>query len=157
MKILFICSSNICRSPYSEYVFKEIVKDYPILCDKITSIRSAAVFNKSRKLHPMAYQSLVKEGFNSDYVLSHKPAFKWGDKELFKEADIIIGMTKSHKLYLPLKYHKKFKTLSEAAVGKYIKIPDPFLKKSQSDYDKVMEIIKYYLYLFADNLCDNIK
>ena len=45
MKILFVCSSNICRSPYCEYVFKRMVQSDPRLAQKVTWIRSAAVFN----------------------------------------------------------------------------------------------------------------
>lgn len=43
-------------------------------------------------------------------------------------------------------------TLSYAAEGKYTPIPDPFLYKSQEEYDKVMSIIKVYLEKYAAKL-----
>ena len=43
-------------------------------------------------------------------------------------------------------------TLSEAATGKYVPIPDPFLYTSQNDYDRVMSVIKKYLTLYAEKL-----
>ena len=50
-----------------------------------------------------------------------------------------------------------FITLSEAAEGKYTPIPDPFLYKSQEDYDKVMSVIKVYLTLYATRLEEKLK
>lgn len=47
---------------------------------------------------------------------------------------------------------QKFVTLSYAAEGKYTPIPDPFLYKSQEEYDKVMSIIKVYLEKYAAKL-----
>ena len=74
-----------------------------------------------------------------------------------RDADVIIGMSKMHKWLTPAKYRKKFITLSEAAEGRYTPIPDPFLYKSQEDYDKVMSVIKVYLTLYATKLEEGLK
>lgn len=152
MKILFVCSSNVCRSPYAEYVFRRMVEQSPVLSAAGITVSSSAVFNKSKVIFPKAADSLIREGFDRDYVMSHKPTFKWCDRDRFEQADIIIGMSRLHKLLTPAKYRKKFVTLSEVAEGKYVKIPDPFLYKSQEDYDKVMSVIKVYLQKYADSL-----
>ena len=65
---------------------------------------------------------------------------------------VIIGMGRLHRLLTPRKYRDKFVTLSEAATGKYVPIPDPFLYTSQNDYDRVMSVIKKYLTLYAEKL-----
>lgn len=153
MKILFVCSSNICRSPFCEYVFGRAVKNDPVLSAKVESVRSAAVFNRSRRIHPKARLALLREGFTQSEIDAHKPAFKWGDGRLFKEADLIIGMTKANKIVMPLKYRKKFVTLSEYVDGRYTTIPDPFLMKSIDDYFAVMDQIKGFL----DKLADKIR
>lgn len=152
MKILFVCSSNICRSPFCEYVFSRMVKEDEVLSRKITSVRSAAVFNRSKKIHPKAKLSLLREGFDEKEIDSHKPAFKWGDGYLFREADVIIGMTKMNKIALPPAYHKKFVTLSEYVDGYYTRIPDPFLIENVDDYFAVMDKIKEFLQKLAQKL-----
>lgn len=153
MKILFICMSNICRSPYCEYVFRKIVQDDEVLSKNIEWVKSSAVFNKSFKINHKSEKVLTDEGFDREYVLSHEPTFKWGKgRQYFKEADVIIGMTRSNKWFLPLRFHKKFVLLSEIAVGKYKAIPDPVLIKDQSKYNKAMAEIKGYLIAYADKL-----
>lgn len=154
MNILFVCASNICRSPYAEYVFRRLVDRDEILKRNITSIRSAAVFNKSFKMPAFAVEALRKEGFTDDEIACHTPAFKWGDFVLFENADMIVGMSKIHRFFTPVKYRKKFVLLSEAAIGKSLSIPDPFLKKTQAEYDEVMEILKTFLELFAKDLSE---
>lgn len=108
MKILFVCSSNVCRSPYAEYVFRRMVEQSPVLSAAGIEVSSSAVFNKSKEIFPKAVVSLQREGFDKDYILSHKPSFKWCDMKRFKDADVIIGMSKMHKWLTPLAYRKNF-------------------------------------------------
>lgn len=152
MKILFICASNICRSPFCEYYFKRMVENDSELAEKVESVRSSAVFNKSKRIHPNAVQALKREGFEEDYILSHKPTFKWTDKHLFEDADYIVGMSKKNKWFLPVKYKKNFTTLSEFATGEYKVVVDPFLMKTVEEYNAVMDQIKDYLEKLAEKI-----
>ncbi len=152
MKILFVCSSNVCRSPFAEFVFGRLVEQSPVLSAAGIEVGSSAVFNRSKYIYPKAVVSLEREGFSKEAVLAHKPAYKSTDKKRFEEADVIIGMSKIHRILTPHKYRDKFVTLSEAATGKYAPIPDPFLYPSQNEYDKVMSVIKKYLTLYAEKL-----
>ena len=152
MKILFVCSSNVCRSPFAEFVFGRLVEQSPVLSAAGIEVGSSAVFNRSKYIYPKAVVSLEREGFSKEVVLAHKPAYKSTDKKRFEEADVIIGMSKIHRILTPHKYRDKFVTLSEAATGKYTPIPDPFLYPSQNEYDKVMSVIKKYLTLYAEKL-----
>lgn len=131
---------------------KKLINESEVLKDKSIDVKSAAVFNKSKQIFPMTENILVREGFTHDEVAAFKPSYKHGDEILFEQADIIIGMTKLHKVETPKKYRAKFITLSEIAVETYIKIPDPFLAKSQSAYDETMAIIKEFLMVFVDKL-----
>ena len=152
MKILFVCSSNICRSPYCEMLFSRMVKEDEKLSLSIEKVSSAAVLNQSFKIHPKAVLALKREGFSEEEIYSHKPRFKWLAWKDFKEADLIIGMNNANKVFTPLIFQKKFKTLSEVATGEDVFIPDPWLMKDINDYYKVMDIIKDYLIKFAAKL-----
>ena len=155
MKVLFICSSNVCRSPFSEFVFKRMVSNDKQLSQKVQSVRSAAVLNKSRKLHPKAFVSLVSRGFDKKDLLAFHPSYVLTDRRLFEEADIIVGMAKVHKFLLPCKYKSKFRLLSSVAGQGEKSIPDPFLKKSQADYEQVMDVLEAYLKSFAQRIVLN--
>lgn len=75
MKILFVCSSNVCRSPYAEFVFRRIVAGSPVLSAAVTDVSSSAVFNKSNTIFPKAVVSLEREGFKKEEILAFKPSF----------------------------------------------------------------------------------
>jgi protein-tyrosine-phosphatase len=152
MNILFVCSSNICRSPYCEYVFRRMVQNDPVLSQKITGISSSAVFNRSFVIHPKAVKALEREGFTKAQAKAHRPSFKWDARDRFEQADVIIGMTKSNKPFVPAKYKDKFTTLSEAATGHYEIIPDPYLYRDMDRYYAAMDKIKEYLELYAQKL-----
>ncbi len=155
MKILFVCSSNICRSPYCEYLFRRMVANDEKLSLSIEKVSSAAVLNQSFKIHPKAVLALRREGFSDEEIYAHKPRFKWLAWKDFKEADLIIGMNKANKVFTPIQFQKKFKTLSEVAVGEDVFIPDPWLMKDINDYFKVMDVIKNYLEKFYEKLKGN--
>ena len=152
MQILVVCSSNICRSPYAEFWIRKLVSESPILANKEIEVSSSAVFNRSFKIHPKAAKCLIDEGFDSNYVYSHKPSFKWGARKKFEDADVIIGMSKMHRAMTPRKYRNKFITMSEAATDTYTNIPDPFLAKSQEEYNKVMKVLRDYIVLYVRRL-----
>ena len=101
---------------------------------------------------PKARIALLREGFDGAYIDAHKPSFKWGDRHLFDEADLIVGMSRANKWVLPLRYHRKFVTISEYAEGAYEKVPDPFLMKEVDDYLAVMDFLKAKLVKFADKI-----
>ena len=74
MKILFVCSSNVCRSPFAEFVFRRLVQQSPILSSAGTEGGSSAVFNRNQYIYPKAVVSLAREGFSRGEEISHQPA-----------------------------------------------------------------------------------
>lgn len=155
MKILFVCASNICRSPYCEFLFKRMVEQDVELAKIVDKVSSAAVFNRSFNIHPKARIALKREGFNDEEISAHKPRYIFSAYKDFKEADLIIGMENFNKHFTPFWFRKKYKSLSEVAIGKYVRVEDPFLMKDMNDYFKVMDVIKDYLEKFKENLKNN--
>lgn len=115
--ILFVCSSNVCRSPYCEFMLRRMIENDDLLRGRV-EVKSSAVFNKSKRIFPKAVDILKREGFDEKEILAHKPSFKT-DTERFEKADVIIGMSKMHRLLTPRRYRDKYITLSEAATGEY--------------------------------------
>ena len=152
MKVLFICSSNICRSPYCEYVFRRMVAEDPVLSANVEWVKSAAVINRMKTIHPKAKLALLREGFSASEIDAHRPRYKRDDPVTFAEADVIIGMTRGHRFFTPRRFRNKVVMLSEAATGRYTPIPDPFLKKDIEGYYAVMDEIKRYLERYAERL-----
>ena len=156
MKILFVCSSNVCRSPYCEFHFKRYMEEYPALKNIVSECNSGAVFNRSKALHSKARKALIAEGFDNAVLDGHKPRFIKDNLTLFLESDVIIGMTRWHKWCLPKELRSKYVNLSDVAGEKYKAIPDPFLAINQTEYNKVMAVVgdyvkKYALRLLGEN------
>ena len=152
MKILFVCSSNICRSPYCEFVFRRMCENDPDLAARVEWVKSGAVFHQCKKLHPKAKAALEAEGFAPEALDKHSHAYWRKFHERFEQADIIIGMTRWHKYFIPKKWRGKYVDLAELATGTYTPVPDPFLAKTQEKYNEVMRVLDKYLVMVADKL-----
>lgn len=148
--VLFVCSSNVCRSPYCEFMLRRMIENDEDLKGRV-NVCSSAVFNRSKNIFPKAVDALKREGFEESVIHAHKPSFKT-DKERFEKADVIIGMSRMHGLLTPRKYRKKYVTLSEAATGKSSPVPDPFLATSQQSYDKTMLVLKGFVTQYFSKL-----
>ena len=151
MDILFVCASNVCRSPYCEYMFRRMVENDPELKGK-NRVRSSAVLNQMKEIDEKTRKSLRREGFSDQEIDLHRPGVWYRDRDKFKDADIIIGMTRFQKFLCPFPYRKKFTTLSEAATGKYHSIPDPWLIEDMDRYYAEMDKIKGYLLQYFEKL-----
>lgn len=152
MKILFVCSSNICRSPYCEFVFRRMCENDPDLAARVEWVKSGAVFHQCKNLHPKARAALEAEGFAPEVLDKHSPAYWRRFPERFEQADIIIGMTRWHKYFIPKKWRGKYVDLAELATGTYTPVPDPFLAKTQEKYNEVMRVLDKYLVMVADKI-----
>ena len=152
MKILFVCSSNICRSPYCEFVFRRMCENDPDLAARVEWVKSGAVFHQCKNLHPKAKAALEAEGFAPEVLDKHSPAYWRRVPERFEQADIIIGMTRWHKYFIPKKWRGKYVDLAELATGTYTPVPDPFLAKTQEKYNEVMRVLDKYLTMVADKI-----
>ncbi len=141
------------RSPYCDFVFNRMLTEDAELASIVCKVDSAALRWRYHAVHPQARAALIREGFSADIVDGYRPRHKWFDKELFREADIIIGMTGSHRTMLPRKYRDKFCTLTEAAYGIHREISDPYWEHlNQDEYNQRMDEIKGILADYAKKL-----
>jgi protein-tyrosine phosphatase len=144
VRILFVCISNICRSPYAEYVFNRMVPEDPALSGLVEWVRSGAVSFAFCRISRKTRSSLMAEGFTPAEIDRHRPRTWLFAPRRFSTSDVIIGMTRLQRWLLPFWWRKKYITLSEAATGTYAAIPDP-VRLGQREFDSAMLVIKDYL------------
>ncbi|HPY99939.1 MAG TPA: low molecular weight phosphatase family protein [Clostridiales bacterium] len=152
-KVLFVCSQNMCRSPYCDYLFQKMTEEDPVLNGKV-EVHSSAVMTPGTKLDPLTAKALLRDGVDRETVEKHRPGYLYRKKDwkYFKEADIIICMTRSHYFWTPVIFWKKMKTLTEVAEGVYRPVPDPWLIRDETKYFAQMDIIKHYLEEYKEKL-----
>ena len=124
----------------------------PDLAARVEWVKSGAVFHQCKNLHPKAKAALEAEGFAPEVLDKHSPAYWRRFPERFEQADIIIGMTRWHKYFIPKKWRGKYVDLAELATGTYTPVPDPFLAKTQEKYNEVMRVLDKYLVMVADKI-----
>ena len=124
----------------------------PDLAARVEWVKSGAVFHQCKNLHPKAKAALEAEGFAPEILDKHSPAYWRRFPERFEQADIIIGMTRWHKYFIPKKWRGKYVDLAELATGTYTPVPDPFLAKTQEKYNEVMRVLDKYLVMVADKI-----
>jgi protein-tyrosine-phosphatase len=152
LNILWVCSGNICRSAYADFVFNKMVKDSPVLSKIGLKIHSGGLQFKNDKIDPRTTTVLVKEGFDEDVVNKHVPRYKKDCPEMLEEADLIVGMSHSHKLLTPKNYRDKFVQISNWAIGEREDIPDPYFVKTDEEYAALLNQVKKYLEIILKKL-----
>lgn len=142
MKITFICTGNICRSPFAEHLLKKISdeKGYNY------SITSMGTINKSGFKAPSDAVSAAKE-FSID--LSTHESRPMNANELLK-SDYIFVLDRTHreyiKTYYPMLQDRVFLLASYKKKGLFVSqdVKDPF-KKDIKVFRKVYSEINSHI------------
>lgn len=117
MNILFVCTGNTCRSPMAAALFNKIAMEM----DLDVRIESAGIFAMDgAPASSGAYNAMKKYGID---LSEHKA--KNITPELLEQCDLVLTMTRSHKLQLLAYAPDKVFTLLEYA-GISGDIADPF-------------------------------
>lgn len=153
VNILFVCSGNVCRSVYAEFEFRKMVEESKILRNKVI-VESGAVQYKNLHIHQNTKKILIREGFDEEEINKFKPRYlkDQENENLMKNADIIIGMARGHKLFTPKEYRKKFKQISELAINEKKDVGDPYFADTFEEYDEMIKEVHDYLVILKEKL-----
>ncbi len=155
--ILFVCSSNVCRSPYAEFCFKQMLEEDERFNGHEINVMSAAVLNRRKAIHGKTRRCLLNQGIAETDIDSFKPTHIEDRIKDFMP-DIIIGMNKAQgKCIKDEKIRKLYVPMALLVGEKYKGVPDPFMIILQKNYDKVMGSIKVYLKKYLDILATELK
>lgn len=103
MKVLFVCTGNMCRSPMAMFMLRaELAKRGIAGID----VDSAGTMHHEKPMSPLAVSTLDKHYVSHDEYVS-----KYVDKNLFDSANFVFPMTEAHKLILESTYGKNDKIL----------------------------------------------
>lgn len=121
MHILFVCTGNTCRSPMAEGILRDIAKKSNLDIE----VSSAGIFAQDGgDISSNAIEVMKEIGID---ISSYKS--KSIDEDALKNADVILTMGHSHKLFIEEKYEAykdKVFTLLEYVYGFKSDIVDPY-------------------------------
>jgi len=151
MKILFVCTGNICRSPMGEYLLrnkliKEGIKDIEIISAGTTD------FCVGSSASADAIQVMDKIGIDLKPHIAQQVS-----KKLVEESDYIIAMTQYHKDLINMMFYvasNKVYMLSEFDSNEdtIYDIPDPYGHDLQSYYkcrDMIKKVVEQEVFKFV--------
>lgn len=133
MKILFVCSANICRSPMAEGIMRELRSDW-----SVDSAGICAIGGDAPDRHAIA--CAAQRGVDIS-ALRSRPVFA----EDFANFDLILTMDDDSADYLELRRplgderYQRAKVDNLAAYAQERFIPNPY---GSSDFDKVYQLIE---------------
>ncbi|MFW9993063.1 MAG: hypothetical protein ACFFD4_13550 [Candidatus Odinarchaeota archaeon] len=129
LKILFICSGNIMRSPIAEMLFEKLLTaKYGESWRGKIEVASGGVRFKNLAIHPLTRDLLLSEGISEERLAQFKPRHVAHYPDLFAGADVIIAMTEGQKKRLLKRepgYSSKILLLNSFLSSKR-SIPDPW-------------------------------
>jgi protein-tyrosine phosphatase len=151
MKILFVCTGNICRSPTAEGVMLAKVKNAG-LADKI-KLDSAGThaYHVGEKPDSRSAKVAKKRGYDLNYIVSRK--YDYAD---FYEFDLILCMDKGHHNFMqdlrPDNANAQVVLYLEYAGLGAKDVGDPYYG-GQDGFEKVLDQIE----AASDNILEMIK
>ena len=150
MRILFVCTGNICRSAMAHGYMQKRVKDLGVQDDYIIESAGTSAYTGDRATD-FAIEAMKK--YNTDLV-NHRATYI--EEADVQDADIVMCMTEAHKIRVLNKYPNmtgKVYTIKEYIGEKgYIDIDDPW-GYDMNVYTSCAKEVVYYV----DKLIEKIS
>ncbi len=146
--LIFLCGGNICRSPFAEMEFEQLLADSEIKNKEKFLIQSGGfIFQKDVRIHPFTEKALLEEGIPKNRIDKHFPRRMRKHKDDLINATALIVMTESNRdIQLPAKYRDKAILLSTLGLSnKVVNILDPAIIKEYPQYLEILDQITSYL------------
>ena len=142
MKVLFVCTGNMCRSPMAMFMLRDELKRRGV---KGVEVDSAGTMKHEKPMTPLAVDTLKKHIVPVEPYLS-----KFVDDKIFDDADFVFVMTDEHKTMLEAWYKNGGKVKT---VGEFLghEVSDPY-GLGEAAYEQTFKDLKEAMPQIADLL-----
>jgi protein-tyrosine-phosphatase len=148
-RVIFVCGGNICRSPYMEMRFEQVLQAEG--CTGRVLVSSGG-FIKNPLIHEFTKQALEEAGVPEARVQQFSPRPLRAYREEIDAADLVLIPARDvAETLLPKRYWEKTFLLSEVA-GELEDVEDPVLKQDYETYKAIISRLDPYLDLLGRRL-----
>ncbi len=152
IKISFVCTGNIIRSAYAEYLAK---KYFHSKNDKKVLFDSGACFHQNSYIHSLPKRLLLQEGYSEELVIAHKPRWIENYPDNFNKTTLFVAMTQRHMDYLDENFPGKGFLIKEIVEGKKEEVLDPYYYPEKGE--EIMKELKELVIKFCKILEEFIE
>lgn len=141
MKILFVCTANICRSPTAEAVFRKLVASSSLAGDVAIDSAGTHDFHVGSKPDARAIKHAALRGYELDHLVARQ--LSSNDFETF---DYILAMDDANMRYMkamcPTRLSQKLELLLDYGSEMDMhEVPDPYQGKPR-DFERALDLIE---------------
>lgn len=139
IKLLFVCTGNICRSPLAQVIFEKLVEDQH-LSDHFFIDSAGTHAAKGHVPDRLAKQTAEEHGLKMGHILTKQITL-----QDFHNFDYVIAMDQENLVHLmsicPKSQQDKLSLLlSYAPEVTFLNVPDPY-QEGEKGFDKVFKVI----------------
>ncbi|MBX7221837.1 MAG: low molecular weight phosphotyrosine protein phosphatase [Blastocatellia bacterium] len=141
IRVLFVCTGNICRSPTAEGVFQRMVDQFGL--SEVVEVDSAGTQDYHVGAAPdrRAQQAALKRGVDLSRLRAREV-----EREDLKQFDYILAMDQGHERYLrnmcPRGNEHKIKLFLEFAPHLHmLDVPDPYYG-ADDNFETVLDLVE---------------
>lgn len=141
MKVLFVCTGNICRSPTAEAVFRHLVREAGLDGDFDIASAGTHGYHVGEPPDPRTEAAAALRG----YSMADQRA-RQVDPDDFQHFDLLLAMDRGHRTYLsrvaPAGTEQKIRMFLDFAPAASVKdVPDPYYG-GPDGFEEVLDMIE---------------
>lgn len=140
MKILYVCTGNICRSPLGEAITRHQAALLGLADCIETSSAGTHGYHVGEKPDPRSVSVARRRGVSTEGQAARK--LSMADFEAY---DLILAMDRSHLMHMsdmaPANVHHRIKLFMAHSSGVIEDVPDPYYGHME-DFEKVFHMIE---------------
>jgi protein-tyrosine phosphatase len=141
VRVLFVCTGNICRSPTAEGIFVKLVRDAGFGEDILADSAGTHGYHVGEPPDQRTCQAATRRGYDLSTLRARK--FERGD---FHDFDLVLAMDRENHAHLarmvpPSEGHKLKMMMQYATRFRELEVPDPYYGGSRG-FEVVLDMIE---------------
>lgn len=141
IRVLFVCTGNICRSPTAEGVFKHQVKEAGLAGRVLSNSAGTHGYHVGEPPDPRTQRAASRRGYDLSALRARQVS-----REDFSEFDYVLAMDQSNLLALqrlcPPQLSSRLKLFMEFGSDPAVReVPDPYYGGGQG-FERVLDLVE---------------